>query len=437
MEKKLYRSSKNKVISGVCGGLGEYFELDPVIVRVICIAALFVLHVFTILAYIILWIVLPVKNTPDNEIADSKDQKADPKQNSRTLSIVFAAVLILIGVFFLFPNPFLRFGYLGSLIVALFLILFSGKIFYDVARTKEYSLFRISVGFVALSYGVFLCLNKFSFVDSGIFIEYTKNLMPAVLILVGVAIIFRNTANKLPAAILCVVLFVFIGIYSFINGNYAPFGAMGKMMERMNLPSVGRWSRNYGNINVQDFSATYSLPADAGKVVYTIENEGGNLKIGSAEPLLAYDGTGITPEVKTNWNKKNLAIQFENHAADTDLKLTTEKESDINLQVSAGNLDADFKKMSLRNLSLMVNGGAATVNVGEEESKLNFENNLGSTEISLPKNANIRIRIATSMAHISIPKEFKYKDGEYIYNGGGENISISASVKMGNMEFKF
>jgi Putative stress-responsive transcriptional regulator len=35
--KKLYRSRENKVLAGVCGGIGEYFEIDPVIVRLIWI----------------------------------------------------------------------------------------------------------------------------------------------------------------------------------------------------------------------------------------------------------------------------------------------------------------------------------------------------------------------------------------------------------------
>jgi len=33
--KRLYRSVKNKVICGVCGGIGEYFQVDPVIIRLI------------------------------------------------------------------------------------------------------------------------------------------------------------------------------------------------------------------------------------------------------------------------------------------------------------------------------------------------------------------------------------------------------------------
>ncbi len=60
---RLYRSSSSSVIGGVCGGLAEYLNADPVIFRV-----LFVLAVLIggggLLLYIILWIVIPLKAAP-------------------------------------------------------------------------------------------------------------------------------------------------------------------------------------------------------------------------------------------------------------------------------------------------------------------------------------------------------------------------------------
>ena len=58
METRLYRSATNKIIGGVCGGLGEYFDVDPVLVRVITVL-LFLATGFGILAYIIAWIIIP------------------------------------------------------------------------------------------------------------------------------------------------------------------------------------------------------------------------------------------------------------------------------------------------------------------------------------------------------------------------------------------
>jgi phage shock protein C len=59
-QRRLYRSATDKMIAGICGGLADYFNMDPVLMRV-----LFVLFALVggpgILLYIILWIVMPVK----------------------------------------------------------------------------------------------------------------------------------------------------------------------------------------------------------------------------------------------------------------------------------------------------------------------------------------------------------------------------------------
>lgn len=57
MNKKLYRSSTNKVICGVCGGIGEYFGVDPTIVRLVW--ALLACSGTGLLAYIIAAVVMP------------------------------------------------------------------------------------------------------------------------------------------------------------------------------------------------------------------------------------------------------------------------------------------------------------------------------------------------------------------------------------------
>ena len=56
--KRLKRSNTNKVVAGVCGGVGEYFNIDPVIIRIIML--LLVLGAGTgVVAYLIAWLVIP------------------------------------------------------------------------------------------------------------------------------------------------------------------------------------------------------------------------------------------------------------------------------------------------------------------------------------------------------------------------------------------
>ena len=59
--KKLYRSAANRWLGGVCGGIGEYFNVDPTVVRVLYIIGTFLSMGFGLLLYIILWIVIPEK----------------------------------------------------------------------------------------------------------------------------------------------------------------------------------------------------------------------------------------------------------------------------------------------------------------------------------------------------------------------------------------
>ncbi len=62
MEKKLYRSSHNKKIAGVCGGLGEYLNIDPTVIRLIWVL-LSCCGGAGLLAYIICALIMPEKPT--------------------------------------------------------------------------------------------------------------------------------------------------------------------------------------------------------------------------------------------------------------------------------------------------------------------------------------------------------------------------------------
>ena len=60
MEKKLYRSNSNKKLCGVCGGLAEYLNMDPTIVRLIWALIVFCAGA-GVLAYIVCALVIPEK----------------------------------------------------------------------------------------------------------------------------------------------------------------------------------------------------------------------------------------------------------------------------------------------------------------------------------------------------------------------------------------
>lgn len=62
--RRLVRSSENKMLLGVCGGLGDYFDIDPTLVRVIFAVGLLA-GGSTILVYVVLTIVMPAPDMAD------------------------------------------------------------------------------------------------------------------------------------------------------------------------------------------------------------------------------------------------------------------------------------------------------------------------------------------------------------------------------------
>jgi len=58
MAKKLYRSKMDRKIWGICGGLGQYFDIDPTIVRVIAIVSIF-MSGLGLIAYIVMRLMVP------------------------------------------------------------------------------------------------------------------------------------------------------------------------------------------------------------------------------------------------------------------------------------------------------------------------------------------------------------------------------------------
>jgi len=66
--KRLYKSKENKIFSGIIGGLGEYFNIDPVILRLLWVVILISTGIFPgILVYILAVFIIPKKPEYEGE----------------------------------------------------------------------------------------------------------------------------------------------------------------------------------------------------------------------------------------------------------------------------------------------------------------------------------------------------------------------------------
>ena len=82
--KHLYRSRKNRVLAGICGGLGEYFNVDPVVVRLITV----VLTIFGLpgLVYLIAIFIIPnepLTGVEAEALAEKKKLEPSPEEKER------------------------------------------------------------------------------------------------------------------------------------------------------------------------------------------------------------------------------------------------------------------------------------------------------------------------------------------------------------------
>lgn len=158
MEKRLYRSRSDRMIWGVCGGLAKYFDIDPVIIRLITVLLIFAGGV-SILAYIVLAIVTPLESSQVTEPKDVikenvEEMKETASQIGQEIRTAFArgegrseetsrtqhrsrnvlgTILIIIGILFLLASFnllwWLRWTFLWPLIIVAIgvLIIFSTK----------------------------------------------------------------------------------------------------------------------------------------------------------------------------------------------------------------------------------------------------------------------------------------------------------------------
>jgi len=131
MQKRLYRSRTDTMIGGVCGGLAKYLDIDPVIVRIVFVV-LAMIDGAGVLAYIVMWLVVPLEPAGGAEAPAAASQatvKGGAKEmakkakevgkgigqaaenvaeqagkNPDTGAIVAGLVLVAVGLFFLARN---------------------------------------------------------------------------------------------------------------------------------------------------------------------------------------------------------------------------------------------------------------------------------------------------------------------------------------------
>lgn len=112
MTRKIYRSRKDYMIAGVCGGIAEYFDIDSTLVRLLAILIVF-LGGAGIVAYIIAWIIIPFNPEQVEDRTIEQENSETVTQQRRGIDnkqghIWGGLILIFLGSYFLLRSFFPR-----------------------------------------------------------------------------------------------------------------------------------------------------------------------------------------------------------------------------------------------------------------------------------------------------------------------------------------
>jgi len=110
--KKLYRSKNDKMIAGVCGGIGDYLNIDSIWIRLVCLILVFMDGV-GLIAYIILWVLMPEnpfqkdggKTIVEEKVSEVSEKIHEGRMKKKhSSSYVGGLFLIAVGGIFLLDN---------------------------------------------------------------------------------------------------------------------------------------------------------------------------------------------------------------------------------------------------------------------------------------------------------------------------------------------
>jgi len=131
MNHRLFRSNEHKIIGGVCGGLGEHFNIDPTWLR-LAFVILTITKGLGLLLYVIGWIVIPQRPLGEEPVAPPPPQS--DKARKMNGSLLPGLILVAIGVIFLLEESFWWFDL--HFVWPIILIVVGGALLYRALEPK-------------------------------------------------------------------------------------------------------------------------------------------------------------------------------------------------------------------------------------------------------------------------------------------------------------
>lgn len=474
--KNLYRSRTNRVLFGVCGGLGEYFGIDPIIFRIIFIALSFG-GGFGVLLYIILAFIIPIQPLgPSTASSGIYPGKIDFEKRTEELVSEFRSqgvssgrnwiggLIVFFGVFLLlnqiFPIRLFSWGAFWALIIiamGLFILLKRGRNIDppdgkkdqsdpseqtqsgqpqsrqmpDKETHRHYHYHHHGGGVGRLFFGLLFLVIGFAYLAQNLGIVsnvnvnlgYLLRFWPVLIIIVGLSMLSRGTfIGRLLSVIIVLGIIALIILSLFVPVPTS-------RTEQYNFDFAKDTSASSAVIDIKAGASTINIKDGAsGLASGRLESNISRL-VSSTTTAGEVQRVDLSTEVG---NVKGLYGLFRN-----DLQLSLSDNVPISLKISAGASTIDFDASSIQLQNLQIDSGASKLGLifGDRVLSAVATINAGasSIDISLPSSLGVRLNVKSDLSSKDFPQftqlnENTYESTNYSSSLNKIDININAGV---------
>lgn len=422
--KRLYRSREDRMISGVCAGIGEYFDIDPTLVRLAAVILLVVGNVATLIAYIAMAVLVPEEGTeeyvarqpapagpgPASVVTEPAVEPAAepvtapvverPAADSglhRGSSATVALVLILVGAVFLVAQllPGVHWWALWPLIIVLV-----GLVQAITPGREGWSVHRFFDGLVTVAFGLVFLAVTTGVVGWGVWWRIL-GLWPVLLIALGLDLLGKSLRTSWLRALGSLAI---IGALAFSvgaqAGEFRGFSFIGTSRgEAVNE------SARVGNVR----EATLRMEAGLA-----------NVTVDSGDELIAVDGRSPfgqpTLDVERSADSADIELRLGETVGVTswpgaesrlDVSLSDSVLWDIELETGVASLSADLTSVPVRSISLRPGVADCDVTLGPvpegvSEARGTIKSGVSSVVLRVPRDAEVRLESAGGISSTSV-----------------------------------
>lgn len=455
--KKLHRSNTNRVVFGVCGGLGEYFNVDPLIFRLIFIV--FTLGAGTgVLIYLILAFLIPKEPLPG--VSDASSQMIDVKTRIEMLvselhelrglskrRTIFGFIVVLFGIFLLLnqllPWRIFDWGVLWAvLIIYLGVLVLQGRGYgfkkqskatasLDASEMPEVDpgkinksrvksgggVFRLFFGLIFLVIGFGFLIQNFHLIP-GLNFDFSilLSFWPVLIILSGLSILSRGT--WLGSLLSILITFAIVVVMAFYFILPAPVN----LLQTFSFDIPRSLDVEHANISIELGASSVEMGSGGESLVSGELNS--NVATLSTQDMIKNGIQSVEITMQENFKRMRGGI-----ANNLSFNLADDVPLSIIMKSGASNINFDASRLILEDFELNTGASKVTLTFGDKarESNVVLKSGVSSIGIMIPEGVGTKIQTNSSFSQNDFLGFERVKDDLYQtenYNSASSKLNI-------------